>query len=138
MIRTAEQKKGRADAQRERYASDPEYRERAKEISRRSAAKNKDGKRHYDRSMRYGITSEQAKAMDNVKFCEATGVPLGLNYRDRTIDHNHETGLVRGVVNSKINMGIGLFGNDPALLRAAADYLERTSVPGFRWRVSSV
>ncbi len=131
--RTPEQKKARADAQRARYASDAAFRENAKRLARESAARNKDGKRHYDRAVRYGITREQAAAMDAVEFCEATGLPLGKEDRDRTVDHDHETGKVRGVLNTKINMGIGLFNNDPVLLRAAADYLERTSAPDFTW-----
>ncbi len=133
MNRTAEEKKARADAQRARYASDAAFRENAKRLARESAARHKDTKRHYDRAIRYGITREQAAAMDRVEFCEATGRPLGLEDRDRTIDHNHESGEVRGVLHTKINMGIGLFDNDPALLRAAADYLERTSAPDFTW-----
>lgn len=95
--------------------------------------KNRDHKRAYDRARRLGITMEQAVEMDQIMQCEATGLPLGVDSKDRAFDHNHETGSVRGVLHAKINLAIGLFGDDPAALRAAADYLERTSAPGFRW-----
>lgn len=40
------------------------------------------------------------------------------------VDHNHKTGLIRGVLNWQINKALGLFNDDPAMLRRAADYLE--------------
>jgi hypothetical protein len=40
------------------------------------------------------------------------------------VDHCHDTGLVRGVLCIDCNQGIGKFHEDPARLRAAADYLE--------------
>jgi hypothetical protein len=43
------------------------------------------------------------------------------------VDHNHETGQIRGVLCQRCNHGIGLLEEDPARLRAAADYLESAS-----------
>lgn len=39
-------------------------------------------------------------------------------------DHDHTTGEWRGVLCSRCNMAIGLLGDNPFLLRAAAAYLE--------------
>jgi Recombination endonuclease VII/HNH endonuclease len=42
------------------------------------------------------------------------------------VDHCHDVLIVRGLLCSSCNMAIGLMGDDPDRLRAAADYLERS------------
>lgn len=41
-----------------------------------------------------------------------------------TIDHDHETGQVRALLCSQCNRAIGLLQDDPAVIRAAADYVQ--------------
>lgn len=61
------------------------------------------------------------------KICSRT-LSLEVNGRDRTkavrIDHCHSTGAVRGLLCDWCNNGLGKFFDSPALLKAAATYLE--------------
>jgi hypothetical protein len=45
--------------------------------------------------------------------------------RPLVVDHNHVTGKVRGLLCSECNTGIGLLGDSPTHLRAAANYLDK-------------
>lgn len=44
-------------------------------------------------------------------------------------DHCHRTGAWRGLLCGRCNKALGLFRDDPALLRIAADYVEKGGVP---------
>jgi recombination endonuclease VII len=52
--------------------------------------------------------------------CAITGKPSSTLY----LDHDHHSGLVRGLISYKVNKGLALFDDSPDNLRAAADYLE--------------
>lgn len=82
---------------------------------------------------KYGITSERVAEMlkEQDGKCAICGNvehwrhPLSGRGQPLSVDHNHETGDVRGLLCNSCNRGLGLFGDSPERLRAAAAYLER-------------
>ena len=79
--------------------------------------------------VKFGITPEDYGQM---LAAQGDGCAICGNGRNRNspsreylhIDHDHETGRVRGILCDRCNQVLGHFGDDPALLRRAADYLE--------------
>lgn len=71
----------------------------------------------------FGITQEQYELMlsEQSGVCKICGQT---DNRRLAVDHCHDTGRVRGLLCRHCNTAIGLFGDDPSLLRKAADYLE--------------
>lgn len=54
-------------------------------------------------------------------FCEICGVTEATV--TLCVDHNHETGMLRGLLCNNCNAGIGLLGDSADRLEAAAKYL---------------
>lgn len=81
---------------------------------------------------RYGITVAEYEAMYEAQggVCAICGQSeTGIHYRTQeamrlAVDHDHETGQIRGLLCRHCNMGIGQFGYDPERLRQAAAYME--------------
>lgn len=59
--------------------------------------------------------------------CAVCGRKL-LTSWDQCLDHDHKTGMPRGVLCHYCNTGLGFYLDNPALLRKAAEYLEKTVV----------
>jgi hypothetical protein len=76
------------------------------------------------RLRKYGLTLDQYHAM--LKAAAGRCPLCELPFRETPcIDHDHTTGRVRGLLCRTCNRALGLFNDDPARLRAAADYLDR-------------
>lgn len=109
MAKTAEKRK------------DPVQKELWKEYGRRSRLKK-----------RYGITADQYDQMviDQEGVCAIcksnTAGGRGLNSR-LAVDHNHETGEVRGLLCGMCNQGIGMFKEDTEVMKKAIEYLTNYS-----------
>ncbi len=95
--------------------------------AQRAARRERDG---FDRAhvMRtYGVTVEQFREMlarqDGVcAVCRRE--PEAGPHRGLVLDHDHDTGAVRGLLCRPCNSGIGSLNDDPALLKRALAYLE--------------
>lgn len=79
-----------------------------------------------DRWKRQGIDPDQAEALlKQATKCEGCG---GIPKNTRTLrlvpDHDHTTGLLRGVLCGNCNRALGLLQDSPTILRALAQYLE--------------
>ncbi len=129
--------KRRAERAKVRRATDPEFAAKEKEASRRWYEKSyKGGTPEYRRSKnakrvvaRYGLSVTEYEALLEKQgyACAICGTPhYDENGKRLYIDHNHAEGLkaVRGLLCSPCNFGLGLFKDNPEILRAAAEYLE--------------
>lgn len=69
---------------------------------------------------RYSLSRDDHEKLERstCPICDREGQPMHL-------DHNHNTGAVRGFLCSRCNTGLGLFCDNPRLLRSAVNYLEK-------------
>jgi len=131
------------------YAANIENRRAA---GRKYAAKHKDKRRAYQQVWQaankearrercrantlkkdYGITVEQYDAMlaaqnGRCALCRTDKVGDGRWNKRLAVDHDHVTGVVRGLLCSKCNIGLGAFGDNESTLAAAAHYVMRHRV----------
>ena len=75
----------------------------------------------------YGITEEEYRflVVQQDNKCGICGRPF---IDTPHIDHNHETGEVRGLLCSKCNKGLGLFDDNPDYLEKASLWSRRTEI----------
>lgn len=99
-------------------------------MARHVRARNYDTERarDYNRKYHYGLSSEEfteiLTAQDGkCAICGTTDWPG--RHNKPHVDHCHETGLVRGVLCTNCNSGLGQFRDRTDLLEAAIAYLRR-------------
>ena len=103
-------------------------------------ASNKDSARLYNsrrkakypdywRLYKHGVSQDAYAAMlaGQGNRCAACGT-TEWGERGPHIDHDHETGTVRGILCLKCNLAAGLLGDSPTRARELAEYLERTKL----------
>lgn len=78
--------------------------------------------------MKYGITYFDYQVMygnqnGRCAICGCGPNGNGKQYGRLSIDHDHDTNEIRGLLCSTCNSGLGMFKDDPYLLELAADYL---------------
>lgn len=79
-----------------------------------------------DRLEKFGITKSEYEAM---KAAQGNRCFICKENKTLCIDHNHSTGQIRRLLCHTCNLGIGVFYDNPDLLREAADYLELFGEP---------
>lgn len=123
--------------------NNPEYSERQRENSRKWRKKFADKKRASDRNWRakkdpeylklssrlgilnnYGLTMDDYNEMmkDQNNVCAICGKPPKKD-KNLSIDHDHETGLIRGLLCFRCNFGLSYFGEDLDTIEKAFIYL---------------
>ena len=103
---------------------------REKELERKKKY-GKDNPAHTRRAYlkkTYGITPEDFSLMKEIQGgrCAVCGAHYSDLKKDLCIDHNHDSGMVRGLLCSKCNSAIGLLNDDPRLLYSALMYITRS------------
>ena len=75
----------------------------------------------------FGITLEDYNEMFDRQngCCAICGKHQSVQRYRLSVDHNHETGMVRGLLCVKCNAGLGNFNENPGLFDAAKSYLAR-------------
>ena len=110
-------------AQRWRLENPARYQARMQEYAESGKKKISDRKSYLKR--KYGLTLEQYDAM-----LEAQGGVCAICRRPRPeertlhVDHDHDTGAIRGLLCFTCNNALGDFRDEPALFHAAAEYLD--------------
>lgn len=82
---------------------------------------------NHNRKWRYGITDEQYQQLlaEQNFVCAICGKEERVEGRSLAVDHDHETNLIRGLLCNRCNRALGLFNDDPELLKKAFEYLDR-------------
>jgi hypothetical protein len=76
----------------------------------------------------YGITQEEYNSMVLIQNGVCAICKLPPSKKRLSIDHNHETGKIRGLLCSRCNLAIGGFRDSAQLLREAANYIEKGGI----------
>lgn len=91
----------------------------------------------WNRADKFELSAEQYRAMLETQnhLCAICNQPeKGLSKNGRikalAVDHNHETGQVRGLLCANCNKGIGNLGDSPDTLISAAAYLMQYAAQG--------
>ncbi len=81
----------------------------------------------------YGLTTEQYVELYKDAVCQACGIGFSMvagKEARLVIDHDHATGKIRGILCHECNMALGQAQDNPAILRAIADYIENYTLNG--------
>lgn len=104
-----------------RYSTKPEVRERRRLQTQRYRDAGKCG-------AQFTRVQKEAMLYEQGGLCQICAVPMVLQRHLKNsahVDHDHQTGEVRGLICARCNMGLGLFADDALALEGAAMYLRK-------------
>jgi len=75
----------------------------------------------------YGITPEDWKKMFEEQHgcCAICGTHQSMFVKPLSVDHNHDTGNVRGLLCQMCNIALGYFRDDPKLMKKGIEYVQK-------------
>ena len=118
-----------------RLKSDPDRLEKLREWQRRYRENNRKALSDGERKRKFGITPEKYAELFKSQngacaICKQpeTATRLG-KVKALSVDHCHKTSVIRGLLCSDCNTGIGKLKDDPKVLQSAIQYLEFSRHP---------
>ena len=114
-----------------RRRDNPEERKRQVLAARAWKRRNPEKVAIQCRKRMYGLSDESFKLIIEAQkgLCGICSTQLSGTHRGNSpyVDHDHNTGKVRGILCRSCNFGLGLFSDNFSRLIKAADYIRRTS-----------
>ena len=120
--RDANPDKVKANVKKWRSENPDKLRQINREYTAKWRAENPDRWEDIRRRTKYGMEPEEFQAMKE-KQNEACAICL--QRKKLSVDHDHQTGRVRGLLCTNCNTALGKLHDNSDNLRRAADYLER-------------
>lgn len=131
----------------ERYKDDPQYKARVRETSKKHYRENRESillrgrelkdsnparraeiaAKNHGRAWAEGQVDEANRMLRKHLVCDNEGCawPFHVSHRERTIDHCHVTGKVRGILCGLCNKALGLMKDNREILLGAIAYLDK-------------
>lgn len=93
---------------------------------RKDPHRHKENNRRYLLKKKYGISADEYQQMFEEQHgrCAICGKHQSEFYVALCVDHNHETGKIRGLLCNRCNQAIGLLDDDIQRFKVAVLYLE--------------
>jgi Autographiviridae endonuclease VII len=107
------------------YRDDPARRDRARQKTAEWHRQNPGRLRASHLKIKYGITVQVFEEMMASQDGRCAICRIEITGKKLCVDHDHETGGIRGLLCAMCNLTLGKFNDDPTRFRTAADYLER-------------
>jgi len=113
----------------------PEARAKKKPLDKKWRDKNKANKKIYDFKRNYGITQKEYNEiyLRQGGVCAICGnkeiIKINGKVKSLSIDHNHITGEIRGLLCHYCNVAIGILKEDISIFQKCIEYLKMTKRP---------